>query len=77
MDNKKIEKAAIRYCELMGLDPHEIVVHGAPGDPRTGAQTLLGRHIPRWEAYVGKVTEAAALQQAIKEANKEGDDGSI
>ena len=70
MNDEQLKRAAIKYCELLGIDPM------APDYSRTPRYTgpNYGNAVypPQWEGLTYKIREAAAILEAIKYVQSEG-----
>ncbi len=66
MNQKQIERAAVKLCELRGEDPEELISHGMPG-------SLMAYRSPRNVLVAGEIQNADWIQSAIAFA-KENDD---
>lgn len=67
LDAFTCERIAKRWCELIGVDPYEMVQHGADPDPNTGYVPAICLSSPRWYRVAREVPEQLAWMKAIRE----------
>lgn len=69
MTEAQLEDAARAYCHEMGLDPDELVGHGA-GPNAQGNVPAIYMESARWRLVVPQVKAHAAMSKAIHETMK-------
>jgi hypothetical protein len=66
MDDKWLEGAARRVCELRGIDPDKMVSHGAEPD-EFGIVLGVLLHSPAWRLVAREVVAHQQISQALND----------
>lgn len=64
MNEQQIEQAARKLCELRGLDPDQLLGHGAKPDANGMVPAVLLRS-PRWQLVAEQIKDFYQVAQAI------------
>lgn len=70
MTPEQLERSARHYCKLMGVDPDELVGHGADPNP-SGYTPMVLMHSPRWKLITRELHDAWAMNEALKEGMRD------
>lgn len=66
MNDEQLERAAKRYCELLGIDPREPDDMAAPG--YTGPTYATPVYPPKWRGALSRIRDFAAMLEAVEHA---------
>jgi len=69
MNNEKLEIAARKLCALRGIDPDELVTHGADPDP-DGYCPAIAIKSKRWSRVAREIRKQLEITEAIEYANE-------
>lgn len=70
MNEKQLETAARRLCELRGVDPDAQVAHGADPNP-DGTVYAVVWYSPAWTRAIREIRHQLQINEAIAAAQKE------
>lgn len=70
MTPDQLERAALHYCKLMGVDPEQLVMHGPPPNP-DGTVNTVAIYTPRWKLLTQELHHTWAMNEALKEGMRD------